>query len=134
MLISVFLLLVGFALLIKGADFLVLGGASLGKIFGMSDIAVGLTIVAFGTSAPELVVSVFASIKGTADIAIGNVIGSNIANILLALGVGGLITPLKVSGSTIRKEIPYSLLSLFVIFLLANDALIDKSSYSIITR
>jgi len=81
------LLIVGFILLIKGADFLVSGASSIARRFNVSDLVIGLTIVAFGTSTPELFVNIFASIKGNTDIAIGNVLGSNIANIFLILGL-----------------------------------------------
>jgi len=91
------LLIVGFILLIKGADFLVSGASSIARRMHVSDLVIGLTIVAFGTSTPELFVNIFASIKGNTDIAIGNVLGSNIANIFLILGVSSVIYPLTVT-------------------------------------
>ena len=120
------LFVIGFILLIKGADLLVDGAASFAGKFKIPTLVIGLTIVALGTSAPELVVNIFASISGSADIAIGNILGSNIANILLILGVSALIFPLKAKKSTIKKEIPFSLLAILVLGLLANDLLIDK--------
>src|SRR3989338_11435444 len=91
------LLIIGFIALIKGADWLVEGASSIAKRFKISDLAIGLTIVAFGTSTPELFVNLFASFQGNSQIAIGNILGSNIANILLILGIAALIYPLKVT-------------------------------------
>jgi cation:H+ antiporter len=127
-------LIAGFILLIKGADFLVNGASSLARRFNVSDLVIGLTIVAFGTSTPELFVNIFASLKGNTDIAIGNVLGSNIANILLILGVSSVIYPLTVTKGTVWKEIPFSLLAILVLGVLANDRLIDKSSSSALMR
>jgi cation:H+ antiporter len=128
------LLIVGFILLIKGADFLVSGASSIARRMHVSDLVIGLTIVAFGTSTPELFVNIFASIKGNTDIAIGNVLGSNIANIFLILGVSSVIYPLTVTKGTVWKEIPFSLLAILVLGILANDRLIDKSSTSVLVR
>ncbi|NVM25560.1 MAG: sodium:calcium antiporter, partial [Desulfobacterales bacterium] len=104
------LLIVGFVLLIKGADFLVDGASSIARRLQVSDLVIGLTVVAFGTSTPEFFVNIIASIKGDTDIAIGNVLGSNIANIFLILGVSSIIYPLTVTKGTVWKEIPFSLL------------------------
>jgi len=128
------LLIAGFVLLIKGADFLVNGASSIARRFHVSDLVIGLTIVAFGTSTPELFVNIFASTKGNTDIAIGNILGSNIANILLILGVSSIIYPLTVTKGTVWKEIPFSLLAILVVGVLANDRLIDKSNSSILLR
>jgi len=91
MIISYIFLVVGFLALLKGADFLVDGASSVAKKLGISSLVIGLTIVAFGTSAPELIVNIFASLQGNTDIAIGNILGSNIANILLILGISAVI-------------------------------------------
>jgi len=128
------LLIVGFVFLIKGADFLVKGATSMARRFNISDLAIGLTVVAFGTSAPELFVNIVAGAKGTTDIAIGNVLGSNIANVFLILGISGIIYPLAVSKGTVWKEIPFSLLAAIVLAFLANDRLIDKQNHSILLR
>lgn len=128
------LFVVGFVLLIKGADLLVDGAASVAKKFNISSIVIGLTIVAFGTSAPEFVVNIFASVKGNSEIAIGNILGSNIANIFLILGVAAVITPIGAKENTAWKEIPLSLLAAMLIGVLANDALIDGSAFSGLTR
>jgi len=128
------LLIVGFVLLIKGADFLVDGASSIAKRFNISDLVIGLTVVAFGTSTPELSVNVISSIEGSTGIAIGNVLGSNIANILLILGVSSAIYPLSVSKGTVWKEIPFSLLATLVLAVIANDRLIDGAAASAIGR
>ena len=128
------LFIIGFVFLIKGADLLVDGASSIARTLKVSDLAIGLTVVAFGTSCPELFVNIIASIKGTTDIAIGNVLGSNIANIFLILGVASVIYPLKVSKGTVWKEIPFSLLAAFLLGILANDQLIDKKGISSLTR
>lgn len=109
MLIDLLVLVVGFVLLIKGADFLVGGAAGLAERFHIPQIVIGLTIVAFGTSAPEAAISISAGLKGAAGICIGNVMGSNILNILLILGITACIVPLKVEKNTVWKEIPYTI-------------------------
>jgi cation:H+ antiporter len=129
-----FQLIFGFIIIIKGADFLVDGSSSLARRLKISDLAIGLTVVAFGTSTPELFVNVIASLKGNTDIAIANVLGSNIANILLILGVSSIIRPLSVTKGTVWKEIPFSLLAAIVLGLMANDRFIDKNGVSILTR
>lgn len=128
------LFFIGFVLLIKGADWLVSGASSVASRYGVSPLVIGLTIVAFGTSAPELIVNLVASLQGNTDIAIGNVVGSNIANILLILGISALIYPLTVQKSTVWKEIPFALLAVVMVTILANDVLIDQFSTSAITR
>ena len=95
------LFIIGIALLIKGADWLVDGSSSIAKKLGIPALVIGLTIVAFGTSMPELIVSLLAALKGEADVAFGNIVGSNNANLLLILGIAALIYPLKVKRSTI---------------------------------
>ncbi len=128
------LFFIGFVALIKGADWLVAGASSLAARLGVSALVIGLTIVAFGTSAPELIVNLLASYNGNTDIAIGNILGSNIANILLILGISAIIYPLSVSRGTAWREIPFALLAVIVIGLMANDVLFDGSSVSAITR
>ncbi|MCU0639722.1 MAG: calcium/sodium antiporter [Candidatus Krumholzibacteria bacterium] len=128
------LLVVGFLLLVKGADWLVSGSSTLARRMGVSELVVGLTVVAFGTSAPELFVNIFASAQGNAGIAIGNVLGSNIFNTLLILGVASVIYPLAVTKGTVWKEIPFSLLAVLVLGALANDALFDHADSSCLGR
>ncbi len=124
--ISFLLLFGGIAVIILSADWLVDGASSLAKRFGISDIVIGLTIVAFGTSSPELAVNIFSALRGATDIAIGNIIGSNICNILLILGVSSLIYPLAINNNTKWKEIPLSLLAAVVLLVMANDVFINK--------
>ena len=107
--IQLLLLAVGFLMLVKGADWFVDGSAGIADRFGVPQLVVGLTIVAMGTSAPEAAVSITAALKGSADITIGNVVGSNILNILIILGISSVIVPIAVAKSTIRYEIPYML-------------------------
>lgn len=110
------------------------GASSLAKRMGVSALVIGLTIVAFGTSAPELIVNIFASINGNTDIAIGNILGSNTFNILLILGISAVIFPLSVTKGTVWKEIPLSLLAAILVGLMVNDALIDGGIFSGLTR
>lgn len=119
MLISILLLLFGFVIVVKGADFLIDGASSLAKKMSISEIAIGLTIVAFGTSAPELIVNVFASIGGHHEITFGNILGSNIFNILMVLGIAGIISTIVVQRNTILKEIPFLLVATLLVFGLA---------------
>ena len=122
MLLKILLLVAGFAILIKGADFLVTGASSLARRYGISNLTIGLTVVAFGTSMPELIVSLIASLNGQHDASFGNVIGSNNLNILFILGVSGIICPLVVQRNTVKFEVPFSLFAAMVLFVLVNDA------------
>lgn len=121
MVLQLALLAIGLVLLVKGADWLVDGASVLAKKNKVSDLAIGLTIVAFGTSAPELVVNVVASSESHPDIVFGNIIGSNNFNLFFILGIAGLITPLAVQSSTVWKEIPYSFFAGVILLLLANN-------------
>lgn len=121
MLLPILWLILGLILLIKGADWLVNGATALAKKYHVSDLAIGLTIVAFGTSAPELVVNVLASLNGYDEIVFGNIIGSNNFNLFMILGISGMIAPLAVQSSTVWKEIPLSLFAALLLFILAND-------------
>jgi cation:H+ antiporter len=122
MLLMILLLLAGFAILVKGADFLVTGASSLAKRYGISNLTIGLTVVAFGTSMPELIVSLIAALNGQHDASFGNVIGSNNLNILFILGVAGIICPLVVQKNTVKFEVPFSLFAAIILFVLVNDA------------
>lgn len=122
MIVTILLLLLGFVILIKGADFLVNGASSAAKKFNISNLAIGLTVVAFGTSMPELIVSLLAAIDGKSDASFGNVIGSNNFNLLFILGIAGMIYPLVVQKNTVRYEVPISLMAAAVLFLLVNDS------------
>jgi cation:H+ antiporter len=128
--LKLLLMAVGFALVIKGADFLVKGASSLARRLKVSDLVIGLTVIAFGTSLPEFFVNITASIEGQGGIVVGNIIGSNIANILLILGISAVIFPLAVGRGTVWKEIPLSLLAALLVLLLSNDRIIDSGSWS----
>lgn len=134
MVFVVILLLIGLAILIAGAEALVKGSSSLARRMGITPLVIGLTVVAFGTSTPELFVNIYSAFKGASDIAIGNIVGSNIANILLILGLSAAVTPLAVKKSTIWKEIPFALLAVVLVFLMGNDALFDKTPFNELTR
>ncbi|MEY4135141.1 MAG: hypothetical protein RL386_1491, partial [Bacteroidota bacterium] len=130
-----FLLLVGgIALVVLGANLLVEGASSLAKKLKISDLVIGLTVVAFGTSTPELTVSVVSSLSGEGDIALGNIVGSNSFNVLFILGVSALIYPLRVHRNTIWKEIPLSLLAGLVLWALVSDHILDGSANPGLTR
>ncbi len=127
-------LLAGFAPLILGANWLVDGSASLAQKANIPTIVIGLTVVAFGTSTPEFVVNVFAAANGTTELALGNVLGSNIVNIFFILGISALIYPIAVKRNTVWVEIPYSLLAAVLLALCANDALLDGRNFSELSR
>ncbi|MCA1321206.1 calcium/sodium antiporter [Bacillus tianshenii] len=128
------LLIVGFALLIKGADFFVEGASKIASLLRVSPLLIGLTIVAFGTSSPEATVSILAALDGSAEVSLGNVIGSNIFNITLVVGITALINPLKVESATIRKEIPFTLLGSMVLLVVISDIALQGFSSNLITR
>ncbi|MFH1957251.1 MAG: calcium/sodium antiporter [bacterium] len=132
--LSVIVFIAGFIFLIKGADFLIDGASITARKFGISDMVIGLSIVAFGTSAPELFVNIFASMQGNSQITIGNIMGSNIFNTFLILGISAVIFPLKVAKNTVRKEIPFNLLSGIILFILAADIMRFKFNQGIISR
>lgn len=134
MLITFALLIAGFVVLIKGADFLVGGASSIAKSFGVSNLAIGLTVVACGTSAPELLVSLLSAVSGRNDASFGNVIGSNNFNLLLILGLSGAIAPLVVQRNTVKYEIPLSLFAAVLLFVLVNDTLITSASENSLSR
>jgi cation:H+ antiporter len=132
--LSTLLILAGFFVLIYGANFLVDGASSLASKYNVPNMVIGLTIVAFGTSAPELVVNVIAAIGNDTAIVMGNVIGSNIFNVAAILGLSAIITPLTVKSNTTWIEIPLSLLSAMVVLVLASDIFLDQSTLSFIGR
>ncbi len=123
MLIAVIQLIAGFLLLVWGADRLVAGASAAARNFGVSPLVIGLTIIGFGTSAPELVVSAVASLKGNEGLAVGNAIGSNIANMGLVLGITALIYPLRLESTALKREYPMLLLIMLVCFLMALNGL-----------
>ncbi|MCS2947741.1 calcium/sodium antiporter [Bacteroides sp. BFG-638] len=131
---NILLLIGGLILILLGANGLTDGAASVAKRFHIPPIVIGLTIVAFGTSAPELTVSVSSALKGSADIAIGNVVGSNIFNTLMIVGCTALFAPIVITRNTLRKEIPLCILSSIVLLICANDVFLDKASENILNR
>jgi len=134
MILDIVLLIVGFFVLIKGADFFVDGASSVADNFKVPKIVIGLTIVAFGTSAPEFAVSIKSIISNNHDIVLGNVIGSNILNILLISGISALFKPLIVKNNTIKKEIPIMLLFTCVFAVLLSDNIFNPSHVNAFTR
>ena len=123
--VQVLLLALGFVMLVKGADWFVDGAASIAAKFGIPQLVIGLTIVAMGTSAPEAAVSISAALSGNAEITVGNVVGSNIINILIILGLSAVITPLAVAKSTVRIEIPFMIIITGIFMLLGIDGVMN---------
>src|SRR5690625_1536235 len=128
------LLLIGFGLLMKGADLFVDGTSNIARLLRVPAILVGLTIVALGTSAPEATVSITAALKGSADVSLGNVIGSNIFNITLVVGIAAFLDPLKVENETIKKEIPFTILASAALLILINDVALQGFDQNLLTR
>ena len=131
---SFLLLIIGFIVLIKCADFFVSGASSIAKSLKIPTIVIGLTIVAFGTSAPEAAVSVTAALSGNNDIAIANVVGSNIFNLLAVVGIASIIRPVKVQKTTILKEFPFILLASLVLLILSHDVRFQGYSENELTK
>lgn len=133
-LFSFLLIAVGLLLLIKGADWLVSGASGLALSLGLAPIVIGLTVVSFGTSMPELVVNLLSTVRGSTDLAIANIIGSNIANILLILGCASLVYPLTIHRNTTWKEIPFSLLAVVLVLLMTSDIALAGQSTNVLDR
>jgi len=134
MFFNILLVLGGFYMLIKGADYLVNGSSSLARRLGVPALVIGLTVVAFGTSAPELFVNIIAAINGSTDIAIGNILGSNLSNILVILGITVMIAPITLKSSTVWKEIPFSLLAAILVLILGADIYLEGASQGFLGR
>ena len=134
MLISIVSFIAGMVLVIKGADWLTEGASALARRYGISELVIGLTIVALGTSLPELVISTGAALKGSSGIALGNVIGSNIFNGLLILGITALITPIKFDARMLTREIPFNLLASIVLLLVSGSMLLGGGEGEFVTR
>lgn len=134
MILQILILIIGFILLIKGADVFVDGASCTARHLRISKKFIGLTIVAFGTSAPEFAVSLKSMMVGSGDIVLGNVIGSNILNILLILGIGASIYPITIKDNTVKKEIPLCLISSVLLLVLFLDGLFNGSSYNTLSR
>ncbi len=131
---NILLLLGGLALILGGANGVTDGASSIARRFRISPIVIGLTIVSFGTSAPELAVSLSSAIQGNADFAIGNVVGSNLFNTLMLVGVTALVAPIVITKNTLRKEIPLAVLASLVLLICANDVLLNGGEVNIIER
>jgi cation:H+ antiporter len=128
MLINILLIVLGFLLLIKGADWFVEGSSSLAKKFRVSELAIGLTVVAFGTSAPELVVNVFSAYSGNFDLVYGNILGSNNFNLFIILGIAGVISPLAIQSNVAWRQIPFSFFATLLLFFLVNNFIIPGTN------
>lgn len=131
---SIVLLVVGLVLLVKGADYFVEGSSSIAKRFNIPSMVIGLTLVAFGTSAPELAVSVSGALNQSNGIVFGNVVGSNIVNVLFILGLSCVIKPIQVRLKTIFKEMPFAILTTVALMLMAMDGLINGDSQSVVSK
>lgn len=134
MALSFIFLIAGFVLLVKGADFFVDGSSGIAKFLKIPAIVIGLTIVAFGTSAPEAAVSIIAGINGSNDIAVGNVIGSNMFNLLGVLGISAIIKSVNIDNQIIKKEFPFMLIATAVLALAAFDTALGSGDANIISR
>jgi len=130
----IILFIIGFMILMKSADLLIEGSSAIAKKHNVPDIIIGLTVLSFGTSLPELLVSIVSNVAGKADLAVGNVLGSNISNTLLVLGVAAIIAELPINKNTIRAEIPFSLVVILIVGFLANISIIGSSTELYITR
>jgi cation:H+ antiporter len=127
-------LIAGLALVVLGANWLVDGASSLARRLGVSNLAIGLTVVAFGTSLPEMTVNVFAAVQNQPEVAIGNITGSNICNILLILGISAMLYPLRVQRSTVWKEIPFSMLAAGLLCVMVMDKFFDGAAENTLSR
>ncbi len=134
MILNIFLLIIGFIILIKGADFFVDGASGVASNFKVSKMLIGLTIVSFGTSAPEFAVSIKSLISGSGDIVLGNVIGSNILNILLIIGLSAIFHSLNVKNATVKKELPITIMITSAFAVLLSDRIFDSSFNNSFTR
>ena len=132
--IDILLLIAGLVLILVGANYLVDGASHVAKRLGMSDFIIGMTIVGIGTSTPEMVVSFASAIKGNADIAVGNVLGSNIFNTLMILGITALFSPIALTSNNIKKDIPFSLLAAFVLCTMGCSMWLDGTAANTISR
>lgn len=132
--IDVLLLILGLAIVLIGANYLVEGAGTIAKKAGMSDFMVGMTIVGIGTSTPEMVVSFIGALNGNADVAVGNVMGSNLFNTMVILGVSAIITPIALTSNNIKKDIPFCVLASLVVMTLGLGTVLDNAAHNTITR
>lgn len=129
-----FLLLISLVLVLLGANYLVDGASNIAKRLGLSEFLIGLTIVAIGTSAPEMVVSCISAFKGNSEMAVGNVLGSNIFNTLMIIGIVALVTPIPLTSNNIKKDIPFGFLAAFILCVLGAGAYLNNSEQAIVNR
>ncbi|MCM1355140.1 MAG: calcium/sodium antiporter [Staphylococcus sp.] len=134
MLLDIFFLLLGLGLILVGANMLTDGSSAIARCWGVSDLVIGLTVVAFGTSAPELTISFISALNGSAAMAIGNVVGSNIFNVLMIIGVTAMFAPIKIGRSIMTNEIPLVILSALVLLAIGNGPLLDSTAQPIVSR
>ncbi|MBN1786351.1 MAG: calcium/sodium antiporter [Candidatus Methanofastidiosa archaeon] len=134
MYLQLFLIAIGFVMLVKGADYLVKGATFVAQRLGVSYFIIGLTIVAFGTSLPEFIVGIISAFKGTTDIAVGNIIGSNMANMLLIVGIMAVLIPLDINIYAKKRDIPYALFSSMLLLFISIDVLLFGSGKNVISR
>lgn len=132
--IDILFLIIGLVLILAGANFMTDGASAMAKRWGVSDLVVGLTVVAFGTSAPELVISVMSAINGNAGIAVGNVVGSNIFNIFAIIGVTAIVAPIKIDRTIMTKDIPLVILSALALLAIGNSGVLDGTPVNELTR
>ncbi|MBR2380509.1 MAG: sodium:calcium antiporter, partial [Paraprevotella sp.] len=134
MIISILLLIVGGALVLFGADRLTDGATALARRFGVTEMVIGLTVVALGTSLPEFVTSFMSTLKGSSDISIGNIVGSNIFNTLVIVGASALVYPIVIRKSTVTKDIPFSVLASIMLIVVVFDVALDGAAMNILAR
>lgn len=134
MILNILFLLLGLALILVGANMLTDGASAIARRWGVSDLVIGLTVVAFGTSAPELVISLVSAIEGATELAIGNAVGSNIFNVLAIIGITSIISPLKVDSGNMTKDIPFMIVSALVLLAMGNGPLLNGAERSVLTR
>lgn len=134
MFLNIVYLIIGLLLILWGANALVEGSSAIAKKWGVSDLIIGLTVVAFGTSAPELTISIISAINGSAGLAIGNVVGSNIFNVLVIIGVTALFKPIKIERNIMTNDIPFVVLSALVLLVMGSTPWLDSSQSAIISR
>ncbi len=134
MLLNVITLIGGLAMILFGANALTDGASAIARRLGLSDLIIGLTIVAFGTSAPELVISIVSAINGSGELAIGNVVGSNIFNILMIIGITAIVLPIKIERSIMTTEIPLVLLSSIILLIMGNGVFLTNAPFNSLSR
>ena len=134
MILTILLLLAGFALIILGANYFTEGASALALRFGISEFIIGMTVVAIGTSMPELVVSLLSAIKGSSDMAIGNVVGSNMFNVLVILAASAIIRPIPLTRDNMRKDLPFLMLASVACLVVASDVFLSGAGEGVISR